>query len=762
MTGVFFLLVFLECRNNSVDKLIKFAYISRSEDGKSYNDIYNEELIRKFSRYTNRNVEVIRGTYEELREIDDIDIFIDFPGRRKNVKKVEDAKKLVYILYANTALPAKDYETGKRIALFRGDNIFFRNIAQRYYTNEYHYVDSIEEGFGLLKDGSVDAFLSLEDPIYMRNPERKNISQINVQGNYSYDKTFYLLNTEVEGSVEKFLKVLEPKDKKDLEKNTETKLIWSQINLNKEEAQYLKNKRLIRIGADFNRGAPLAYYDNNRMKGSISEYMNLLRAGTGIQVEYVNKKSNAEILKGLRNNTVDLDATYTHGRSVYGIAETTPYFSSMIGVFSLADRVGEDVEKIFGEFDGGMGATGVKLNGGRGNYELVQNLETDSLYRLLKSGEIDYFTHSYSILKHPHNLQGIKDLRLFGVLDKKISFSMAASEENKIIIDIINRMFQYLDHDEIRYKWEMNASSIEKRNTYKKFVFLFGVALVLLLPYIMILKVEMEKIKKIERELQETKKNLENALNIKSAFLANMSHEMRTPLTAILGFNKLLIRKEEDTKKRQLLGNIEVAGKTLLEFINNVLDLSKLESGRIELKYKRINLFQMADDLERISLGLKRSDDVEFCFIITEDAPRYFMGDEVWLKEIILNLLGNAFKFTEKGSVQLLMRRKDENLIIEVKDTGIGMKNFEKEGEKIFKRYEQLDLNENRDKKGSGLGLAIVKEVVELMEGSIGVESIYKQGTTFRISLPIKKKLELHGATRGVKVQGGSNEREGL
>ncbi len=756
-----FLSVFFSCRvNRGENKSVKFAYITRSSDGKSYNDIYNEELIRYFSRYSKRRVEVVRGTYGELKKMKDIDVFIDFPGRRKDVKRIEDAKKMVYVLYANEVLPAKEYESDKSIALFKGDNIFFRNIAQKYYTNDYYYVNSVEEGFELLKEGKVDGFLSLEDPICMRNPERRGVSQIDVLGNYSYDKTLYILNPQAEASVEKFLKGLKPQDKKFIEKSTATKLIWSQINLSQEEVQYLRNKRTIRVGADFDRIAPLAYYEDKRMKGSISEYMNLLRAGAGVQIEYVNINTREEIGRGLREGTIDLDATHTHGREEEGIIETTPYFSSVVGIFSLKDRVGEDIERVLKEPGEDAGIMGIKLKGSRDEYELVNNLETDGLYTLLKNGEIDYFTHSYTLLKHPHNLQGIKDLRLFGVMDKKINFSMGATEENKIIIDILDRMFQYLDHDEIRYRWEMNASSIEKRNAYKKFVFLFGVALILLLPYIFILKVEMEKIKKIERELQETKENLENALNIKSAFLANMSHEMRTPLTAIMGFNKLLIRKEEDIKKRQLLENIEVAGDTLLEFINNVLDLSKLESGKIELKYKRINLFQMADDLERISLGLKRSDDVEFCFIITEDAPKYFMGDEVWLKEIILNLLGNAFKFTEKGSVQLRMSREGEELIIEVRDTGIGMKNFESEGEKIFKRYEQLDLNENRDKKGSGLGLAIVREVVELMEGRIGVESVYKEGTTFRISLPIKKKLELHGAIRGVKVQGGSNERE--
>ena len=763
--GVFILILFWAINNflsnnNSLNNKdsIKFAYILRSEKGNSYNDIYNEEVIRNFSRSTNKRVEIVKGSYQELKPIKDIDVFIDLPKRRVDIAKLDLSNELKYVLYTTKNFLHEDFFSNKKIALLKGEGIFLRNFTLQHYNNHYTFVDNIEEGFQLLEKGEVDGFFSLNDPIYMRNPLRKHIKKIDFKNKFYSKKSFRILNKDVKTVLERFIKSLDAEKILNIEDTVDAKLIWSQLTLSREELDFLKNKKTLRIAGDFDRLAPLAYYENKQLKGSIYEYFNILKRGTSLNIEYIKKNSDDEILAGLKNKVIDIDAAFVHARDIDGMVETSPYFTSQLGIFSLGGKRSENLDSVVSKIEEHMGATGIKIDPFSENHIFKSNLKTTRLYSMLEKGEIDYFTHSYSLLRHPYNLQDINNLRLYGVYDKKISFSLAGLEDNKVIIDIMDRLFQYLDHDEIRYKWEMTSSSLDRKNNYKKVVFLFGIALFFLLPYLFILKVEMVKIKKIEKELQETKLNLENALNIKSAFLANMSHEMRTPLTAVLGFNKLLIKKEEDSKKRELMKNIGVAANNLLEFINNVLDLSKLESGKIELKTKRINLYQMADDLEKISLGLKRSDDVVFKFIIAEDAPKYFMGDEVWLKEIILNLLGNAFKFTETGSVQLLLKKSKDTLIIKVRDTGIGMKNLEEDGEKIFKRYEQLDLNENRDKKGSGLGLAIVREVVELMEGAIHVKSIYNIGTTFTISLPIKKTLDIHDKGKISKLQGSINE----
>jgi len=741
--------------------IIKFAYIQRSEEGHSYNDIYNKMFILDFAKTTNSRIKIIEGSYEELHELEDIDVFIDFPGVKPDIKTLELPTKLKHVLYTNQDLAFEDIFFGKKIALFKRDDFFYNDFTMNHYNNYYSFIESVEEGFHLLENGEIDAFFSLDDPIYLRNPQRDKFKTLDVNRGFYPSKTISIFNEEIDGLLEKYVRSFDVKKKMDIEEAVDAKLIWSQVTLSEEEKEFLKNKKVIKVGGNFDRLAPLAYYENKQLKGSIYEYFKIFTKGTGVEVQFIKENNDDQLLRGLKNKTIDIDAAFTHTRDIDGFIETSPYFVSQMGIFSLVGKKLENLDNIIEELDESMGATGIRIDPFSKEHHFKANLKIDRLYDMLQKEEIDYFTHSYSLLRHPYNLEGIKKLRLYKVYDKKMTLSMGSLDENKIIVDIMNRLFQYLDHDDIRYKWEMTSSSLDRKTAYKKVVFLFGVALFFLLPYLFILKVEMVKIKKIEKELQETKMNLENALNVKSAFLANMSHEMRTPLTAVLGFNKLLIKKEEDPKKKELMKNVGLAANNLLEFINNVLDLSKLESGKIELKPKRINLYQMAKDLEKISLGLKRSEEVAFKFTVANDAPKYFMGDEVWLKEIILNLLGNAFKFTEKGSVQLILKKLDENLIIEVRDTGIGMKNLEEDGEKIFKRYEQLDLNENRDKKGSGLGLAIVKEVVELMEGTIHVKSIYQIGTTFTISLPIKKTLDIHDKGKLSKLQGSTNEQIG-
>jgi len=737
---------------NKEYRSVKVAYITRSKEGNSYNDIYNEEIIKLFSRVNQVKAEVVKGSYDELKDLKDIDIFIDYHVPSKTDEKIKLLTKMRYIIYTKDEnfLPK-----GSKVAILKNNAIFFQELAVNNHMLPV-IVKDIEEGFEKIESGEVKALLSLDDPIYMKNPKREEYKRREIKGVHDYDKTMFIMSSkqEIEDWVKRFSKNFKGNSRALLEERVKSKLIWSQIELTEEEEEYIKNKRFISIGGNFERMAPYAFMKGKEVKGNISEYMKLLQDGTGLRIIYVPLNGEKSMKSAVHNKEIDIIAGYVPSKKDDDMAVTPPYFETLAGIYGLEGRADDHIEDILKEFDGEKSITGIKLDRENNTYKAFSGEGVTVLYKMLNNGDIDYFIHSYSILKNSNNLNGIKNIRLYGLLENKVDVSMAAAVENTIAINILTKLFHYLDHNKITYKWELESSTITKKNTYKHFVYILGVALLFLLPYILILRIEMKKIKKIERELQETKNNLEAALNIKSAFLANMSHEMRTPLTAILGFNKLLLRKEEDAKKMELLKNVEVAGETLLNFINNVLDLSKLESGKIELKYKRINLFQMTDELERISLGLKRSDDVEFCFIITEDAPRYFMGDEVWLKEIILNLLGNAFKFTEKGSVQLIIAKEVENLIVEVKDTGIGMPNLDKETDKIFRRYEQLDLNENRDKKGSGLGLAIVKEVVELMEGKITVKSIYKKGTTFRIVLPIKKKLEITGAVRGGSVKG--------
>jgi signal transduction histidine kinase/FixJ family two-component response regulator/HPt (histidine-containing phosphotransfer) domain-containing protein len=231
----------------------------------------------------------------------------------------------------------------------------------------------------------------------------------------------------------------------------------------------------------------------------------------------------------------------------------------------------------------------------------------------------------------------------------------------------------------------------------------------------------------------------ESASEAKSHFLANMSHEMRTPLNAIIGFAELELGKEkgEDTvtETRESLEKIYSSGVTLLGLINDILDISKIESGKFELVPVNYDIPSLINDTVVLNVVRIGSKPIVFKLDIDENLPTRLMGDELRIKQILNNLLSNAFKYTKEGEVVLRVRCQRDNagvwMTCSVSDTGIGIK--EKDIGRLFGDYNQVDTKSNRHIEGTGLGLAITKRMVEMMSGTISVESEYGKGSTFTV-----------------------------
>ncbi len=226
----------------------------------------------------------------------------------------------------------------------------------------------------------------------------------------------------------------------------------------------------------------------------------------------------------------------------------------------------------------------------------------------------------------------------------------------------------------------------------------------------------------------------EAAARAKSEFLANMSHEIRTPLTAVIGFSDLLCARPDLTPEARHYGErITTAGKALLSVVNNVLDFSKLEAGDVELMPRPLDVGSLADDM----LGLfKPQADVRGIALNLETdkgMPPLLMVDEQALRQVLLNLLGNAVKFTDAGNVTLRIAHREDRLIVAVSDTGAGL-NLEQQG-KLFQRFSQVDGSSTRRHGGTGLGLAICKGLVQAMGGTIAVTSQPGRGSTFHIDI---------------------------
>lgn len=263
-------------------------------------------------------------------------------------------------------------------------------------------------------------------------------------------------------------------------------------------------------------------------------------------------------------------------------------------------------------------------------------------------------------------------------------------------------------------------------------------------------------------ELKKQKERAEEANEAKSAFMSTMSHEIRTPMNAIVGMTDIVLRSNLPDREKEYLTNIRSSGEALLSIVNDILDFSKIESGKLEIIEDDYAPMSMLNDLSMIFLNRIAEKPVELLFDIDKRMPAKLHGDSLRIRQVIINIVNNAIKFTDSGYVKLsmeILQMDEEDILLQfrVKDTGQGIK--EEDISRLFGTFEQMDKEKNKYKEGTGLGLAISKQLVELMHGEITVESVYGQGSEFTFSLPQRivhqvQAAELKDDPEGITVGG--------
>lgn len=247
------------------------------------------------------------------------------------------------------------------------------------------------------------------------------------------------------------------------------------------------------------------------------------------------------------------------------------------------------------------------------------------------------------------------------------------------------------------------------------------------------------KVEERTAELLAAKEEAEAGNRAKSQFLATMSHELRTPMNAIIGYSEMLLEEEEDSEKQEDLNKIHSSAKHLLGLINDVLDLSKVESGKMELYLEEFAVQDILNEIEATAAPLMEKNNNCLKIDVTEDIGNVYV-DRTKCRQILLNFLSNAAKFTKEGVIELTVQRDQiagkDWLCMRIQDQGIGM--TEEQQKKLFRPFSQADASTTRRYGGTGLGLAITKQFVDMMGGTISVHSVFGEGSTFTVNLPVR------------------------
>lgn len=725
---------------------------------------FSIDILKNISSKTGLNFEFVNGhTWEELftmyknKKIDLIQP-IEMMFTKNNNSIVSNP----VFLYNNSFATKKDKKKintlkdlyGKKVAVRKSFGIEFF-LKENYPQIELMTVNNVQEGLEYLLTDKVYALIDSKQVVnyFIKKNLYSNIKIHGLVEEYdkpNYRSLHYMTHQEYPellSLINKGLSSITPGEISDLEDKWYVKINnpnENQINLSITELNYLDRKKVINLCL-IPSYMPYEGFDiNGNHIGLTKDLMDVIKKKLGVQLKVYQTQTFNESLDALKKGYCDILplAQKLDSRKDF-LDFTSSYVTTYTGIVTKNETLFVNtIKELYGKKIGVAKGTAYEkiLRKEHPNLELIILSDINEGVEKVRNGKIYGYIGSIGNLGYYLQQEGSFDLKIAGKFDINLYLSIATIKKEPLLNSILQKALNSISQKEIANhfsKWI--GVKVDKGIDYTlvyKIVSASLFILIIILFWLRRLKDEIKKRKKIEEKLLK-------ANHAKSEFLANMSHEIRTPMNGIIGMLNLALSKiDTDTElSKEYVKKGHNSAKMLLGIINDILDFSKIEARKIDIDNKPFNLREIVSQLNDLFGYTARQKDLELIIIQDQFTPEFIVGDKLRLTQVLINLVGNAIKFTQKGSVkikiQLLSKESDDfTLKFSIIDTGKGISKDKQRA--LFKPFTQEDNSISREFGGTGLGLVIAKSLVELMGGEIGFESKEGEGSSFYFTITSK------------------------
>ena len=692
----------------------------------------------------------------------DRDKYLNFTLPYLNIDVVVVAKKELKI---NNFDEVKNY----KIAVQKG-NFVYEKLIKKYPNIEFVFATSNKEAFELVSYGKADIFIG-NMPVFSYFVGKELLTNLEVKFKADFEKIGLSMAVLEEKNIlfniiqKVMLKIVEDEQERINQKWIfDLKEKDKKINFTKDELDYIKENPTIKIAGD-SFWPPYSFNDEKgNYVGIIPDLVDEVFKNSNLKVEYIKTNSWSDTINLAKDKKIDLidSISYSASRTEY-LDFSNKYINAEIVI--IANNKETNYVSSFNNITHKNIAT-VKdyavIEQIKQEFPQIKNIKEYETplegLKDLSNSRIDYFILDIPSFKFYSKKYSISNLKIVGPTGYNYKYGFGIKKGDERLLSIMNKLLDSVSSskkDEIYRKWV--KVEYEQKIDYELIWKIVGLAFFIIVVTIYWnrkLKEQIKQKEKIQQELENERNNIqqlnielikakeiaENVAKQKSEFLANMSHEIRTPMNSVIGFTEILDKEIKNPIQKEYLNSIKKGGNALLRIINDILDLSKIEAGKLEIKNESLNPTNIFLEIESIFHSKIISKNISFIVDIDKTIPKYIIIDGVRIRQILFNLIGNAIKFTEKGYIKLKVENvyKDNikskvDLIFSVEDTGIGID--EKSLNNIFNAFEQQNNQDVAKYGGTGLGLAICTKLVHMMNGEINVKSEKNKGSVFTVIL---------------------------